>query len=115
MMKNGHSLFRTLFIVIVLGALACLLATLLYGDAEITETELKEMQVKAEEAYNDVYFEKVRAGSRGEVEVAELIKQLKENGVNGYQISSYNFTIKNGKVIVEPARGEVVKDNEEKK
>lgn len=114
MMKNGHSLFRSLFIVILLGGLACLLATLLYGDAEITESELREMQVKAEEAYNKVYFSKVKEGVRGEVEVSELLKQLKEDGVNFYKLSSYNFEIKDKKVIVTPSRGEVVKDDEVK-
>ncbi len=109
-LKNGHSLFRVLFVVILLGALACVLATLLYGDAEITETELKEMQTKAEAAYKTVYFSKVKTGSRGEVEVAELIKQLKEDGVNGFKISNFKFTIENGKVTVEPKRAEVVKD-----
>ncbi len=109
-LKNGHSLFRVLFVVILLGALACVLATLLYGDAEITEAELKEMQTKAETAYKTVYFGKVKDGSRGEVEVAELIKQLKEDGVNGFKISNFKFTIENGKVTVEPKHAEVVKD-----
>ena len=72
------------------------------------------MQVKAEEAYNKVYFSKVKEGVRGEVEVSELLKQLKEDGVNFYKLSSYNFEIKDKKVIVTPSRGEVVKDNEVK-
>ncbi|MBR6689679.1 MAG: hypothetical protein IKL68_06665 [Clostridia bacterium] len=109
-LKNGHSLFRSLFLVILLGVLACILASLLYGDAEITETELKDMQAKAEQAYKTVYFEQVKAGVREDVKVADVIKQLRKDGVNLYTISSYKFTIEEGKIKVEPAKGEVVKD-----
>ncbi len=111
--KKGHTLFRTLFLVVLLGGLSCILASLLYGDAEITESELKDMQLKAEEAYKTVYFNKVKEGSREAVEVSELIEQLRKDGVNLYTISSYKFTIDDGKVKVEPAKGEVVKDNTE--
>ena len=108
--KKGHTLFRSLFIVVLLGVLSCILASLLYGDAEITESELKDMQQKAENAYKTVYFNKVKEGSRDSVEVSDIIEQLRKDGVNLYTISSYKFTIQDGKVKVEPAKGEVVKD-----
>lgn len=113
--KDGHMLFRSLFLVVILVVLSCILASLLYGDAEITESELAEMQEKAESAYNTVYFEKVKSGTREPVEVSEIITQLRKEGINLYTISSYKFTIEDGKVKVEPSRAELVKDEVEEK